>query len=92
MSAPRAIAIAGCALAAVGLLGFIIYPRAMLLWAIPVVFGARLHPHRGPAGHAILVALVLRLILRGGERDLIVQHWPGPENSLDLVLRLVGRS
>jgi len=31
-------------LAAVGLLGFIIYPRAILLWAIPVVFGVAALP------------------------------------------------
>ena len=44
-------------------------------------------PVAGQLDDAILVALVLRRILRG-DSDLIVEHWPGPEPSLNLVLRL----
>jgi uncharacterized membrane protein YkvA (DUF1232 family) len=46
-------------------------------------------PVAGQLDDAILVALVLRMILRG-DRALIVEHWPGPETSLNLVLRLGG--
>ena len=38
----------------------------------------------------ILVAIVLRTILRGSGRDLVQEHWPGPQRSLTLILRLAG--
>jgi hypothetical protein len=37
---------------------------------------------------AILVALVLRLVLRAGGPDLLRETWPGPEASLSLLTRL----
>jgi uncharacterized membrane protein YkvA (DUF1232 family) len=43
------------------------------------------------AGHlddAIVVALLLRAILRSGGEDLLREHWPGPEQSRLLVQRL----
>jgi uncharacterized membrane protein YkvA (DUF1232 family) len=46
-------------------------------------------PVAGQLDDAILVALVLRTILRGNT-ELIVEHWPGPDASLSLVLRLAG--
>jgi uncharacterized membrane protein YkvA (DUF1232 family) len=45
------------------------------------------------AGHiddAVIVALALRVVLRGSGTELLREHWPGPESSLALVLRLVG--
>jgi uncharacterized membrane protein YkvA (DUF1232 family) len=36
----------------------------------------------------IIVALVLRSLLRGGGKPLVREHWPGPDNTLALVLRL----
>jgi uncharacterized membrane protein YkvA (DUF1232 family) len=48
-------------------------------------------PVAGQLDDAILVALVLRAVLRGGGTELIREHWPGPEESLAVVLRLAGR-
>jgi uncharacterized membrane protein YkvA (DUF1232 family) len=47
-------------------------------------------PVAGQLDDAILVALVLRTVLRGAGADLVREHWPGPETSLDAVLRLAG--
>jgi uncharacterized membrane protein YkvA (DUF1232 family) len=45
-------------------------------------------PVAGQLDDAILVALVLRTVLRGAGPDLVREHWPGPETSLGTVLRL----
>ena len=45
------------------------------------------------AGHlddALIVALTLRAVLRGSGTELVREHWPGPESSLAVVLRLAG--
>jgi uncharacterized membrane protein YkvA (DUF1232 family) len=45
------------------------------------------------AGHiddALIVALALRAVLRASGTELLREHWPGPESSLAVVLRLVG--
>jgi uncharacterized membrane protein YkvA (DUF1232 family) len=44
------------------------------------------------AGHlddALMVALALRVVLRGSS-DLVREHWRGPESSLAVVLRFAG--
>jgi uncharacterized membrane protein YkvA (DUF1232 family) len=48
-------------------------------------------PVAGQLDDAIIVALALRTVLRTSGTDLIRQHWPGPEPSLNTVLRLAGR-
>lgn len=45
-------------------------------------------PVAGQLDDAVLVAFVLRMLLKGGGRDLIEEHWPGPQSSLNLLLRL----
>ena len=45
-------------------------------------------PVIGHLDDAVVVALVLRSVLRGAGGDLIREHWPGPEPSLNAVLRL----
>jgi uncharacterized membrane protein YkvA (DUF1232 family) len=45
-------------------------------------------PVAGQLDDAILVAIVLRSVLRGGGPDLVRRHWPGPESSLNALLRL----
>jgi uncharacterized membrane protein YkvA (DUF1232 family) len=47
-------------------------------------------PVAGYLDDAVLVALVLRHVLRGSGPELIEEHWPGPRSSLALVLRLAG--
>ena len=44
------------------------------------------------AGHlddALMVALALRVVLRGSS-ELVREHWRGPESSLAVVLRFAG--
>jgi uncharacterized membrane protein YkvA (DUF1232 family) len=45
-------------------------------------------PVGGQLDDVVIVALVLRSLLRSGGESLIREHWPGPENSLALVIRL----
>jgi uncharacterized membrane protein YkvA (DUF1232 family) len=44
-------------------------------------------PIAGQLDDAILVAIVLRRVLRGNG-DLVRAHWPGPGSSLAVVLRI----
>jgi len=45
-------------------------------------------PVAGQLDDAILVALVLRSLVRSGGEELIRELWPGPEQSLAVILRL----
>jgi uncharacterized membrane protein YkvA (DUF1232 family) len=47
-------------------------------------------PVAGQLDDAIIVALVLRSLVRSGGEDLIRELWPGPEQSLALILRFAG--
>lgn len=47
-------------------------------------------PIAGQADDALVVALVLRAVLRASGPERLREHWPGPENSLALLLRLIG--
>lgn len=47
-------------------------------------------PVVGYLDDAVIVAFVLRHVLRGSGAELIEEHWPGPQSSLELVLRLAG--
>jgi uncharacterized membrane protein YkvA (DUF1232 family) len=47
-------------------------------------------PVAGYLDDAVIVAFVLRHVLRGSRPELIEEHWPGPPSSLALVLRLAG--
>ena len=61
------------------LLVYLVTPLDLVPDFIPVV---------GALDDAILVALVLRSLARGGGADLLHEHWPGPARSLDVLLRL----
>ena len=65
----------------VGLAGYLALPFDLVPDMIPVA---------GQLDDAILVALVLRRIVRAGGEQLVREHWPGPEASLRLVLRAAG--
>lgn len=47
-------------------------------------------PVAGQADDALLVALVLRRLVRGSGAALVERHWPGPAGSLRVLLRLAG--
>jgi uncharacterized membrane protein YkvA (DUF1232 family) len=48
-------------------------------------------PVAGQLDDAIIVAVVLRTVLRAAGAELIREHWPGPKRSLDALLRLAGQ-
>lgn len=47
-------------------------------------------PVAGYLDDAVIVAFVPRHVLKGSGAELIEQHWPGPRQSLALILRLAG--
>jgi len=49
-------------------------------------------PVAGQLDDAIIVAAVLRSVLRAAGAAPVREHWPGPERSLQLILRLAGSS
>jgi uncharacterized membrane protein YkvA (DUF1232 family) len=49
-------------------------------------------PVAGQLDDAIIVALVLRRFIKAGGEPLIRELWPGPEQSLAVILRLAGQS
>jgi uncharacterized membrane protein YkvA (DUF1232 family) len=46
-------------------------------------------PVAGQLDDAVVVALVLRLVVRASP-ELVREHWPGPASSLELLLRVAG--
>ena len=57
--------------------------------AMPIDLLPDFVPVAGQLDDAIVVAVVLRRVLRG-QPGLVHEHWPGPPSSLAVVLRLVG--
>jgi uncharacterized membrane protein YkvA (DUF1232 family) len=45
-------------------------------------------PVAGQLDDAIIVAFVLRVLVRGSGPELVREHWRGPQRSLDVILRL----
>jgi len=56
--------------------------------AMPIDLVPDFIPVAGQLDDAIVVALVLRVVLRAGGPELLREHWPGPASSLALVSRL----
>jgi uncharacterized membrane protein YkvA (DUF1232 family) len=65
----------------VALLGYLALPFDLVPDFIPVA---------GQLDDAIIVALALRTLLRGSGQALVTEHWPGPQRSLAVILRLAG--
>ena len=63
----------------VALVGYLVMPVDLVPDFIPVA---------GQLDDAIVAALALRYALRSGGPELLREHWPGPESSLDVVLRV----
>ena len=58
--------------------------------AMPIDLVPDLIPVAGQLDDAILVGLVLRGLVRGAGPQVVERHWPGPDSSLRVVLRLAG--
>ncbi|RKQ87010.1 uncharacterized membrane protein YkvA (DUF1232 family) [Solirubrobacter pauli] len=56
--------------------------------AMPIDLVPDFIPVAGQLDDAIIVALVLRAVLRSGGPELLREHWPGPEASLRAISRL----
>jgi uncharacterized membrane protein YkvA (DUF1232 family) len=59
--------------------------------AMPIDLVPDFIPVAGQLDDAILVVMVLRAVLRGSGEALLREHWPGPEQSLQIIIRLAFR-
>ena len=65
----------------VGLIGYLALPFDLVPDFIPIA---------GQLDDVIIVGLVLRVFVRTDSGELVREHWPGPQRSLELVLRAAG--
>jgi uncharacterized membrane protein YkvA (DUF1232 family) len=67
--------------------------KALLLVAVaylasPIDLVPDFIPVAGQLDDAIVVVLALRVLLHGSGERLLLEHWPGPRRSLQVILRL----
>ena len=48
-------------------------------------------PVAGQLDDALIIGLVLRMVLRSGGEALLAEHWPGPEQSREIIRRVAFR-
>ena len=60
--------------------------------AMPIDLVPDFIPIAGYLDDAVIVAFVLRHVLRGSAPELIDEHWPGPDESRSFILRLASPS
>ena len=58
--------------------------------AMPIDLVPDFIPIAGQLDDAIVMAIVLRTVLRSTGKELLEEHWPGPRASLDVLVRLAG--
>jgi uncharacterized membrane protein YkvA (DUF1232 family) len=58
--------------------------------ALPIDLVPDFLPGIGQLDDAVVLGLALRLLVRGGNSDLVRAAWPGPQASLTIVLRAAG--
>ena len=58
--------------------------------AMPIDLVPDFIPVAGQLDDAIVLAVVLRAVVRGASREIVREHWPAPDESLRVVLRLAG--
>ena len=73
----------GRRLALIALAAYLASPIDLVPDFLPVV---------GQADDAVLVVLALRWLVRGAGPAVVERHWPGPDGSLAMLLRLAGAS
>ena len=72
--------------------GKVLLGGMVLYLAMPFDLVPDFIPVAGQLDDAILVAWVLRRVLGTAGPGLITEHWPGPQESLTMVLRMIGAS
>jgi uncharacterized membrane protein YkvA (DUF1232 family) len=58
--------------------------------ALPFDLVPDMIPVAGQLDDALVLALGLRLVLRAAGAEVVAEHWPGPPDSLRVLLRLAG--
>jgi uncharacterized membrane protein YkvA (DUF1232 family) len=59
--------------------------------AVPIDLIPDVIPVVGQLDDLLLVVVVMRTVLRGAGEPLLREHWPGPQESLDVIRRLAFR-